>query len=58
VLFSTPEAAALLHIPARTLQHWVQQGRVKPTQRTLGGFSLFSAQRIEELRDQLRGDRG
>lgn len=50
-LVTTSEAAAALGVARSTLARWTKEGRLTPTETTLGGQYRWD---IEDLRRQLR----
>ena len=50
-LLPTGEAARAVGVSPRTLQRWVREGLVKPTQLTAGGHHRWD---VEDLRAQIR----
>jgi DNA-binding transcriptional MerR regulator len=47
----TGEAARAVGVSPRTLQRWVREGLVKPTQLTAGGHHRWA---VDDLREQIR----
>ena len=42
--------AQLVHLSLRTLRYWEEEGLIKPTARTSGGFRMYSEADIERVR--------
>ncbi|HET7725819.1 MAG TPA: MerR family transcriptional regulator, partial [Candidatus Limnocylindrales bacterium] len=42
--------AQLVHLSLRTLRYWEEEGLIKPTARTAGGFRMYSEADIERVR--------
>lgn len=50
--------AALLHVGAKTVARWSEEGRLPVYARTLGGHRLYDLNVIEPLVESLRGGKG
>lgn len=50
-LLTTADAADAIGVHRRTLQRWWSDGRVSPTERTVGGHARWD---LDELRRQVR----
>lgn len=50
-LFTTAQAARELGVSGGTLARWVRQGRIHPTNTTLGGHHRWD---LDDLREQIR----
>lgn len=42
--------AQIVHLSLRTLRYWEEEGLIKPTARTAGGFRMYSEADIERVR--------